>query len=46
MVFSEEKNRKTLANGRGLYPARPKPKYPKVFGFFFSRKKTFLLMRR
>jgi hypothetical protein len=40
--FFEEKNPKAFANGISLYPETPKPKYSKVFCFFFSKKKAFL----
>jgi hypothetical protein len=45
MFFFEKKNQKTFATPGRVYPERPKPKYSKVFCFFFSKKKA-LLQRR
>jgi hypothetical protein len=40
--FFKKKKQKTFADWSSLYPERPGPKIPKVFCFFFSKKKTFL----
>jgi hypothetical protein len=40
MFFFEKKNQKTFATWSLLYPGGPKPKEPKVFCCFFSKKKT------
>jgi hypothetical protein len=43
VFFFEKKNQKTFAKWAPLSPERPKPKKSKVFCFFFSKKKSFLL---
>jgi len=44
MFFFEKKNQKTFTSLRPLSPERPQPKQSKVFCFFFSKKKSFLLL--
>jgi hypothetical protein len=39
----EKKNQKTSTNQGSLNPERPQPKQSKIFCFFFSKKKSFLL---
>jgi hypothetical protein len=42
--FFEKKNQKTSIRLGSLYPDRPQPKQTKVFCFFFSKKKSFLIL--
>jgi hypothetical protein len=41
--FFEKKNQKTFTPLRSLRPERPQPSHVRVFCFFFSKKKAFLL---
>jgi hypothetical protein len=42
VFFFEKKNQKTFATLGCAFPETSKPKHPKVFCFFFSKKKSFL----